>query len=179
MLSTDLVRLRARTLDDAPALFELRNDVATHLLAEDAPFVPKSIEAIRARLEREVSGDDSSDRYLPFAAESVATGEFIGGGSLWDIDMYSRNAHIGISLMPSARGQGYGRDVVKLLVGVAFQLRNLHRVQLETMRTNPAMQRVAESLGFTVEGTQREHCYDGTDYVDMITYGLLRSEWKG
>jgi RimJ/RimL family protein N-acetyltransferase len=74
----------------------------------------------------------------------------------------------GISLLPEARGQGYGAEVIRLLCRYGFRNRNLRRLELETLASNTAMRRTAEACGFTHEGTQRERGCDGDGFADMV-----------
>jgi RimJ/RimL family protein N-acetyltransferase len=81
------------------------------------------------------------------------------------------------SLLPEARGQGYGTEVIRLLCRYGFRNRNLRRLELETLASNTAMRRTAEKCGFVHEGTQRDREYDGDGFADLVIYGLLRRDW--
>ncbi|MET7835707.1 GNAT family N-acetyltransferase [Micromonospora sediminicola] len=177
MFATDRVRLRPPTPDDAPNLFRLHGDPELHLLTNDGPFVPHHVGQVRARLEKRISDPADGDDGVSLLAETVADGTFLGGSSLWGINTFNRYAHLGITLLPEARGQGYGTDVVRLLCRYGFRNRNLRRLELETLAGNTAMRRTAEKCGFTHEGTQREREYDGDGFADMVIYGLLRRDW--
>ncbi|MBK3583537.1 GNAT family N-acetyltransferase [Streptomyces sp. MBT57] len=76
----------------------------------------------------------------------LAGGALIGTATLWSIDTHSRSGHVGLSLLPAARGKGYGTDVVAALCHFGFALRNLHRLQIETLADNTAMLRSAAGL---------------------------------
>jgi len=173
----DRVRLRAKTPEDADSLHTLWSDVDTHLSTSDRPYVPRSAAAVRARIDQDLGQpvDHSADVWL--IAESVADGAFIGTAGLWGLSCHDQLAHLAVTLLPAARGQGYGRDLVALLCEYGFRLRNLRRLELETLATNTAMRRAAESNGFVLEGVQRERAYDGTGFGDLAIYGLLRTDW--
>jgi RimJ/RimL family protein N-acetyltransferase len=176
-MESERVRLRARTPDDADTLHALWSNVDTHLSASDNPYVPRSPAGVRARIERELGEpvDYSADVWL--VAESVADGRVIGTAGLWGLSSYEQLAHLGLTLLPEARGQGYGRDLVAVLCRYGFRLRNLRRLELETLASNTAMRRAAEANGFLLEGVQRERAYIGTGFADLVIYGLLRSDW--
>ena len=89
---------------------------------------------------------------VSFLAEAVADGKFLGGASVWGINAFNRYAHLGISLVPEARGQGYGAEAIQLLVVCyGFRNRNLRRLEVEMLAANTAMRRTAEACGFTHE----------------------------
>ncbi len=178
MFANDRVRLRPPSPDDAAAIYETTSDPELHLIADDRPFIPQSLPALAAELEKRIA-DPGDGTDVGFVAESVADGAFLGLCFVWGIDVFNRYGHIGINLTPSSRGHGYGRDVVGLLCRYGFRSRNLRRLEIETLASNAPMRRVAEACGFTHEGTQREREYDGDGYADIVIYGLLRTEWSG
>jgi len=146
------------------------------MITDDSPMLIESLAARRARLERSLAEPDAST--ARFTAETIADGAVIGTCSLWGLDAFNQLGHIGISLLPAARTQGYGREMMVLLCHYGFRFRNLHRVELETLATNAAMRKLAESCGFMLEGIQREQAYDGNGFSDIVLYGLLRHEWR-
>lgn len=180
MLQGNKVRLRATEPNDAEMLESLWGDLETHLVADGGPYIPRSVAQRRARLEKNLQitdGPPPSDIFL--LAESLADGKPVGTGSLWGIDRFNGYAHLGIALLPSVRGQGYGTDIIGVLCDYGFRLNNLRRLELETLGSNAAMRRTAEKLGFALEGTQREREYIAGSYHDLTIYGMLRTEWPG
>jgi RimJ/RimL family protein N-acetyltransferase len=177
MFATERVRLRPPTPDDAPNIFRLHSDPELHLITDDEPFLPRHVGQVRARLEKQVTEPPDGGTMVSLLAETVADGTYLGGGSLWGINAFNRYAHLGITLLPEARGHGYGTEVVRLLCRYGFRNRNLRRLELETLASNVAMRRTAVTCGFTHEGTQREREYDGDGFADMVIYGLLRRDW--
>src|ERR1700722_2982674 len=177
MFATDRVRLRPPPPDDAPNIFPLQGDPELHLITDNQPFLPRHVGQVRARLEKQVTEPPEGDTMVALVAESVADGTFLGSGVLWGINAFNRYAHLGISLLPEAHGQGYGTEVIRMLCRYGFRNRNLRRLELETLASNTAMRRLAEKCGFLHEGTQREREYDGDGFADLVIYGLLRHDW--
>lgn len=175
MFASERVRLRPAVLDDADVLYEMWSDPEHHLLTDDSPMLVESLAVKRARLEKSLAEPDLGN--TRFTAEAIADGTVIGSCSLWGLDAFNQFAHIGISVLPAARTQGYGREMMRLLCHYGFRFRNLHRIELETLARNAAMRKLAESCGFTLEGIQREQAYDGDGFSDIALYGLLRQEW--
>jgi len=172
MFATDRLRLRPATVDDAPGLYEMWSDPETHLLTSDSPFVPKSLQAVQARLEKEAV--EPSEKFAGFVAVAIDDGTLLGRCSLWGIDSFNQEAHIGMSLRPAARGRRYGRDMLQLLCRFGFRIRNLRRLEIETFAMNISMRKTAEACGFVHEGTQREKGWTGDRFDDIAIYGLLR-----
>ena len=84
---------------------------------------------------------------------------------------------IGIALLPTFRGRGYGTTAQRLLVDHLFHEYGVHRVQSDTAIDNPAEQRALEKAGFTREGVVRHAELRDGRYHDHVLYGILRDEW--
>ncbi len=162
--------------DDVTVLYEMWSDPEHHMITNESPMLIESLAARRARLEKLQAEPDT--HAARFTAETIADGTVIGTCNLWGIDAFNQLAHLGISVLPAARAQGYGREMLRLLCRYGFRFRNLHRIELETLATNAGMRKLAESCGFALEGVQRERAYDGDGFSDIVLYGLLRQEWS-
>jgi len=73
---------------------------------------------------------------------------------------------------------GIGTEVLELWVDYLFANSSIHRIGLDTWSLNPRMMRVAEKLGFTFEGAEREYVEWQGEYHDAEHYGMLRREWE-
>jgi RimJ/RimL family protein N-acetyltransferase len=177
MLESEHLRLRAAGPEDAPAIHALWCDPGLHLIANSGPFVPETVEAVRRRFEKyqEVGPAATEVRMV---VENRNNAGFVGIGVIWGIDQFQQYAHLGLALTADSRGRGYGTELLQLLCRYGFWLRNLRRLELETLGSNIGMRRTAERCGFTHDGTQRQREYDGSGFVDVVLYGLLRSEWE-
>lgn len=175
MLSGSKVGLRARHEDDIPVLrTELYDDVANASRAEAGPWRPVSPGSKDPRL----LVDDKEQGRVPFSVVELDGGSLIGTANLWGIDTHNRNAHIGLGLLPSARGKGYGTDVVAVLCHYGFVVRGLQRLQIETLSDNVAMLRSAEHNGFVREGVLRASAWVMGEFMDEVLLGLLARDWK-
>lgn len=173
MLRGEMTGLRARHDSDIPILHaELYNDVATRVRADSRPWYPIPP---GSGSPYQVSGPD--DHAACFSVVELATGELAGEALLWDIDLHNRTAHIGISLLPAFRGRRLGTDVVRVLCRYGFDIRGLHRLQVETLADNAAMIQAASRAGFTREGTLRRSAWVNGDFADEVILGLLTTEW--
>jgi RimJ/RimL family protein N-acetyltransferase len=172
MLSGNRVVLRARRDSDVPVLHAaLYDDVATQLLASGQPWRPVPLDHSPFR-----PGQDE-DRAV-FTVADASGDNPLGSALLWGVDSHNRLGHLGISLLPGHRGQGYASEVIQLLCRYGFQLRGLHRLQIETLAGNTAMIKTATAAGFSREGLLRRSAWVAGEFVDEAIYGLLADEWK-
>lgn len=85
---------------------------------------------------------------------------------------------IGIEIFdPTVRGTGIGRRALGLFLVHLFLEEHAHRVQLTTDVDNAAMRRVAERLGFELEGTLRGFMPTKNGQRDYVMYGITRDRF--
>jgi len=175
MLRGERVGLRARRVADLQVLLdELYDDVPTRVRADSRPWIPIPPEA----KQHPYSVEDDHGTEACFSVVDLATEELLGDALLWGIDTHNRLAHIGISLRPGVRGQGYATDVLRVLCRYGFIVRGLHRLQIDTLADNEAARRLAVTAGFLLEGTLRRSAWVSGEFVDEVVFGLLDTEYR-
>lgn len=119
------------------------------------------------------------------SSESVAYGIHVRDGgrliglttfSALDPDNGSVLFHITIG-ETDAWGHGYGTEVARLMLGLAFERIGLHRVGLTVFAFNERAIRSYQRAGFRVEGRAREAIARNGRYWDEVHMGVLRDEW--
>ncbi|RKT89082.1 Protein N-acetyltransferase, RimJ/RimL family [Saccharopolyspora antimicrobica] len=175
MLRGNKVALRARHADDIPILHaDLHDDVVNASRAAVGPWRPIPVGSEHSQFVV----DEKKEQNVHFSVVSLDSDELVGTATLWGIDTHSRSAHVGLGLLSTARGKGYGTDVVAVLCHYGFAQRGLNRLQIETLADNAAMLRAAERNGFTREGVTRSSAWVMGEFVDEVLFGLLVDEWK-
>jgi RimJ/RimL family protein N-acetyltransferase len=168
------VGLRARQESDVAVLHtQLYDDVELRARTDNQPWLPIAPGSPRSPF----AIGEPVDRTVPFSVQELATGELAGVAALWGIDTHNRSAHLGISLLPACRGRGLGTDAVRALCTYGFAVRDLRRLQLETMADNAGMIAAAGTAGFSREGTLRRAAWAYGQELDVALFGLLREEW--
>jgi RimJ/RimL family protein N-acetyltransferase len=174
MIRGTKVGLRARQESDLAVLHEeLYNDVLLFARADGRPWRPAPLPEHSGRKLAE-----PTDEFAVFSVVELATGELAGEAVLWDIDLFHRSAHLGMSLRPAYRGRGLGGDVVRVLCTYGFAVRGLRRLQLETLADNDAMLAAAQKAGFRREGTLRRAAWVYGRELDQVVLGMLHDEWQ-
>lgn len=176
MIYGDRIRLRAVTRSDLPQFIEWLNDpeVRAGLLMH----LPLSIEDEEAWFENMIKSPAAQH---PMVIE-VRSGEgwkMIGDCGFHLIDWRIRSAELGIFIgEKSYWGQGYGTEVMRLLLKHGFNTLNLNRIALEVFETNPRAIRTYEKVGFVHEGRRRQDMFKDGRYIDVLLMSVLRSEWQ-
>jgi RimJ/RimL family protein N-acetyltransferase len=179
VLHGELVTLREVRRDDLPVLIGISAAPDGHALVQTGPWVPVTLARAQGDFDRRQERDDDPDT-VRFAIQrrDDPAGRCLGYALVWGIDTHNRTAHLGLALTAQSRGKGLGRDAVRVLCRYAFDVRDLHRVSLETLTTNAAMRSGALACGFVEEGTLRESAWVMGRRVDEVVYGLLATQWR-
>ncbi|MER7705315.1 GNAT family protein [Kitasatospora sp. NPDC097605] len=175
MLRGEKIGLRARREEDIPVLLaELYDDVVNSARSEGRPWQPITPGSKDPRLV----GDNTQPAHVSFSVVELEGGTLVGTATLWGIDTHNRTAHVGLGLLPSTRGKGYGTDAVAALCHYGFAVRGMQRLQIETLADNTPMLRAAEHNGFVREGVLRSSAWVLGEFMDQVLLGLLAEEWK-
>ncbi|MEA2675980.1 MAG: hypothetical protein QOJ81_121 [Chloroflexota bacterium] len=103
-------------------------------------------------------------------------------GSLsWHATGYGPNPesqcfNIGIELLPSMRGKGYGSEAQRLLADWLFSASDVNRVEASTDIENIPEQRALEKAGFTRDGAARGSQFRAGAFHDLVIYSRLRTD---
>jgi RimJ/RimL family protein N-acetyltransferase len=180
ILETPRLLLRQFTEHDVDNLFDLNSDPEVMRYLTGGRPTPRDVirdEIIPFHLEVY----KRFDRLGTWAAESAATGEFLGwfhlrAGPGADIT----NVELGYRLRRSTWNKGYATEGSRALISIAFTDLGVERVFADTMTVNTASRRVMEKCGLTLVRTTS---YEGRDPIEGsehgdVEYALTRPEWQ-
>src|ERR1700759_4418758 len=126
MLRGEKVLLRPRQDSDIPVLeAELHADVELRSRTDSRPWRPLPPGSAASPFRFTDWRADSA----PFSVVELAGDALAGDALLWGVDPHNRSAHLGVTLLPSFRGRGLGRAVVRVLWRYGFETRGLNRLQ--------------------------------------------------
>ncbi|MCU0489376.1 MAG: GNAT family N-acetyltransferase, partial [Anaerolineales bacterium] len=93
----------------------------------------------------------------------------VGNCGFHNIDWRCRAAEVGIFIgEKSLWNQGYGTEVMRLLLKHGFHTLNLNRIALDVYETNPRAIHSYEKAGFVHEGRRRQAMFKDGRYVDIL-----------
>lgn len=102
----------------------------------------------------------------------------IGNSSFFDFDWVARSAEVGIMIGDkTVWNQGYGSEVMTLLLLHGFRTLNLNRIFLRVYAENKRAIHAYEKVGFVHEGRMRQAVYKNGSYSDILYMSVLREEW--
>lgn len=173
MIEGRSIDFRAVEDEDANTFYNWFNDPeVTRFL--HVPFPTISLAEERAIVERL---RDNKDQHT--FAIVLKDGALIGTCALRNFNWSARSAEIGIVIGEKAQwGKGYGGDAVDLLLTIAFQSLNLHKVWLTCATYNERGLRAYSRLGFREDGRMRDDRFMDGRYHDTVVMSILEDEWR-
>lgn len=114
--------------------------------------------------------------HTAFTAGIWRQGSLIGAIDLHQIDWMNGCARVGYWLDKDHTGHGIMTRAVHLLTEYAFEALDLHRAEIHVATENHPSRRIAERLGFTLEGVLRQVQRLRGQYFDHALYALLRDD---
>jgi len=166
-LRGETVTLRTIERDDLEFLHEMINH--PDLWQGFGAPGPRSRATVEDRFEEQNTGT---------AFLVTRDGERVGRVRLVGIDETWGNAELTCYVAPDAQGEGVATEACRLLIDYGFDYLPITKVTARVFESNQEAQRLAESLGFTREGTLRNHVYHEGAELDMYAYGLLEEDWR-
>lgn len=100
----------------------------------------------------------------------------VGNVSLKNVNHMMKFAEIGYGVGEQYQGKGYGTEMVRQLVAMAFQETDLRKLIAYVHDKNTPSCKLLERLGFQKEGLLREHYIINGKPENEVLYAILRGE---
>lgn len=104
-------------------------------------------------------------------------GRLAGMAGVGQIDWANRSTEIGYWLAAEHQGRGIMTAAVAAHLEHLFGALGLNRVTIKAATGNARSRAIAERLGFTLEGVEREAEWIGTRVHDLARYAILAVDW--
>ncbi|NEA81810.1 GNAT family N-acetyltransferase [Actinospica acidiphila] len=174
--SSTRLELRELAPDDVDAVFAIYGSAEA---TEHLSFEPRSRDQVEQIVSRSIAAATATPRTeYALAVIERETAELIGFGRLATDPHQQRGATMGFALRSASWGVGYGVETVKLLLDIAFDDLDLHRVWGARSPLNTASARTMEAAGMVKEGTIREHVFKAGKWRDSVVHAILDREWN-
>ena len=105
-------------------------------------------------------------------------GRAIGHARLHQLDTANRRARYAIGIFdPTCWDRGLGTEATVLVLGYAFNMLNLHRVDLRVLAYNQRAIRAYTKAGFVQEGIEREGAWIAGRWESDVWMSILEHEY--
>lgn len=193
--------MAARRLGSEPALkdlfpIKLDHNLQLRLLEKkDALKLYKLVDSSRTHLKRwlpfvdDYRSVDAAIDFISRCHEKLRERSGLGIG-IWSektlagivtydyFDWYNLATRIGYWLGKPFEGRGLMTRTCSALVDLAFHELDMNRVEIWCALENKRCRLVPERLGFEEEGVYRQRERVRNHFVDIVSYSMLRDEWK-
>ena len=174
-LSGPRVRAREWRWGDADAVWRLVQDTEALF---GPPGLIESLTDAEGWISQELIDRSAAERIrYRFALKLLEDDTLIGGCRVHFEDMRNKMASIGMALDRKYWGLGYGTEVGMLLLQMAFEQLDVHRIEALIEPSNARSLALVRRAGFTREGLLRERILDGR-WIDTEVWSLLEREWR-
>lgn len=170
VLETARLRLRARTPDDADALFACFADPEVMTYWSNAPHA--SVEQTREKLTKP---PELRETWRAWAITLAANDRPIGFVSVGEKRV--NVSEIGYMLAREHWGTGIASEAVSAVLDLLFRVERQRRVFADTDPDNAPSNAMLAKLGFQRDGLLRAEWETHIGIRDTVLWGLLASEW--
>lgn len=140
---------------------------------------PLSPEVVRRLLEKVEKQMEETKNLFHFTLRLRDDNRLVGLARIFWIDFHNGTGVLNLGIGDgSDRRRGYGSDALNLLLRLAFDELNLHRLSVWPSADNFPFIRMVEKAGFEEEARRREASFHGGSYWDVLSMGLLRKKWE-
>ncbi len=172
---SDQVVVRPLAGADAGELYALVEDNRDHL----SPWMPWAQDQSAAGTADFIRGARDQERADgSFQAAIVAGGRIAGVIGCHALDRANGRVSIGYWIGERDQGRGLVTSAVSAVVDHAFDVWELHRVEIRVAVGNARSAAVCKRLGFVAEGILREAERFTDRYHDLVVYSMLEPEWR-
>ncbi len=174
MFENSIIKLRKLSANDYITYHNWRNDL--DVMQSTSPNLDiYTLEDTQGLIEM-ISSQTDAKGYI---IVDKSTNEDVGIVSLINIDYKNRSAECIIDIgSKNSWGKGIGTSAMNLILNYAFNELNLHRIYLQVFSFNENAIKLYEKTGFIIEGRARESLYRFGKYHDIVTMGILQTEYK-
>ena len=173
-LHTDRLVLRDFTADDLDGMQAITGDPeVTKWLSFDTRTRESTADMLDGILSRQQE-HPRSDYYFAITLETEGS-DLIGFVRLGLGGV--KAADLGYTVATAYQRQGYAGESATAMIDFAFDKLGLHRLTANIGPVNTASIRLIQSLGFSYEGTIRDHVFTNGAWRDSRSYSLLSHEW--
>jgi RimJ/RimL family protein N-acetyltransferase len=171
-ITTERLRLRRSTAEDAEAISAYRSDPEVHRMQgwerTDPEGVRKEIEEMAPRRPGEPGG------WVQFTVEERNDGALVGDVGLSPADGEPGVIKVGYTIDPSYQRRGYATEAVAALVEYAFDTLGARIVRAYADADNVASHRVAEHVGMRL--IERFQHRDADGVWSVVRYERRRAD---
>ena len=175
-LATARLVLRELRHSDAPTLLEIRGNA--QVMQWMGMNVLKDMEGAHNTVSQFLAGRIATAPSTRWALERQSDRQLLGTCGVFGWNKDWKKCILGYELGVGAQRCGYMHEALNAILSWSFENMELHRIEALIHPDNLASLKLAERMGFHVEGTLREVAFWNDAHHDMVQLGLLRRDFS-
>lgn len=175
-LQSDRLLLRRITDQDASDLFEIYSNKEVMLYFDDRSAFEDMTEA--EKMAKDYENGLINKWEMRWGIVLKETGKLIGTCGFHSISDYDKRIEIGYDLNRDYWGKKIMTEALSLIIQFAFEVSDVNRIEAFVEPPNIGSWVLLDKLGFSLEGTLRQHEMCRGELIDIQIFGLLRDDWK-
>lgn len=174
-LETDRLVLRKLSLKDTDDMYEYGSDKKVSEYVMWPQYTSKQDGETFAEF---VINQHKEGHQHFWAIEIKETSKMIGTINFVGIKEKYNWGELGYVLNQNYWNKGYMTEAIKAVLKHSFESLKLNKVQAKCIKENIASYRAMEKVNMTYEGLLRQHMIKNGQYVDLVCYSILASEYN-
>lgn len=172
-IETERLLLRQLQVEDGPLLHQYWSDVDVlkYMTLDAFQSIGETIEMIN--LLRSLVENEQGIRWAIVNKDDHAV---LGTCGFHNVKSEHRRAEMGYELGKEYWGQGIMREALAAIIGYGFTDKQYNRIEVFINKGNDKSVRIAEKMGFKLDGLLRNYEFARGEFVDQYCYSLLRSD---
>lgn len=175
-LQTERLLLRKITPQDVEDLYEIYSDPEVMRYFDDRYAFETMAEA-EEMVAGYVKGLHEGTEYR-WGIVLKETGKLVGTCGFHALSEYHKRVEVGYDLNRDYWGRKIMTEALTQIIDLAFTECGVNRIEAFVEPPNAASRALLEKLGFSLEGTLREHEMCRGELIDIQILGLLKKDWK-
>lgn len=173
-LENSEIKLRALEPEDLDLLYKWEN--SSELWMHGNTLAPYSKLALRDYIYETQQYDIFHSKQLRLMIVNKSDNNAIGAIDLYDYDVRSGRAGIGVLIDEAYRNQGYASKTLELMKHYAFDFLHLHQLYAYIAVSNTSSRKIFENGGYQQVGILKDWIKIKEHYEDVLVVQLINSK---
>jgi ribosomal-protein-alanine N-acetyltransferase len=174
VLTTRRLVLREITPSDTERLYQYYSETA---VTEFFMSPIKKLEEAKQIVDSFI-GSFYQQRGLLWGLSETTTSSLIGTAGYEAISAYDSRVEIGYDLAKDYWGRGLMKEALEEILRYSFDVLAINRIEALILAENKRSIDTVKRLGFTCEGTLRQHRLFCGDFRDDVMMAVLKQDWE-
>lgn len=174
LLQNNEIYLRAVEPEDLDYLYKWEND--TNLWIHGNTLAPYSKNTLRQYIEEAQQYDIFESNQLRLVMCKEGGDTIVGAVDIYDVDVHSRRAGIGLLVDEEFRQQGFAQQALELVKAYAFEFLDLHQLYAHISVNNQVSIDLFKKAGYNAIGILKDWIHTPKGYNDVVLVQLIEND---